>query len=180
MRKKKITELERLTPEEFKQSAKIPLVVILDNIRSLHNVGAVFRTADAFSVEKIYLCGITATPPHADIHKSALGAEDSVEWEYSEYTEPVALRLKQEGYRLCAIEQVESSIMLHDFKAEQGGKFAVFLGNEVKGVQQSVVDLCDLSIEIPQFGTKHSLNVSVTGGIIIWKFFELLHPSWGK
>lgn len=172
MRVKKITELNRITIEEFKSSDKIPLVVVLDNIRSLNNIGSVFRTSDAFSVQAIYLCGITATPPHPDIHKTALGAEESVTWKYFEKTEDALAELKRENYTLCAIEQATGSIMLDQFEVDQNRQYAVVAGNEVKGVSQSVVDLCDCCIEIPQFGTKHSLNVSVATGLVIWDFFK--------
>ncbi len=152
----------------------MPLVVILDNVRSLHNVGSVFRTSDAFLVEKIYLCGITSVPPNAEIHKTALGAEFSMDWEYAGHTLTVVSGLKEKGYVVCAVEQVEGSIMLPGLQLDDSKKYAVILGNEVKGVQQEVIDLCDLSIEIPQFGTKHSLNVSVTAGIVVWDFFNKL------
>lgn len=174
MRKLKITELNRISVDEFKQIEKIPLIVVLDNIRSLNNIGSVFRTSDAFLVEAIYLCGITATPPNVEIHKTALGAEDSVSWKYYEETIDAVNHLKNEGYIVSAIEQVENSISLRDIKPDKSKKYAVVLGNEIKGVQQSVVDICDNSIEIPQFGTKHSLNISVTAGIVIWDFFKLL------
>lgn len=174
MRKLKITELDRLTPQEFKESKKIPLVVILDHVRSLHNVGSVFRTADAFRVESVYLCGITACPPHVEIHKTALGAEDTVEWHYSADTMEAVEKLKREGYVICGVEQAEGSIFLEKLKLDPQKKYAVILGNEVKGVQQKVIDQCDICIEIPQWGTKHSLNVSVTAGIIIWDFFKQL------
>ena len=174
MRKLKITELKRITKEAFKATAKTPLIVVLDNVRSLHNVGSVFRTSDAFLVEKIYLCGITATPPHAEIHKTALGAEDTVDWEYAESTCDVVSQLKADGYTVLAIEQAESSTMLDTFHPEQLAKYAIILGNEVKGVQQEAIDLCDGCIEIPQLGTKHSLNVSVSAGIVIWDFFKKL------
>lgn len=164
--------MNRISPEEFKQSEKTPLVVVLDNVRSLHNVGSVFRTGDAFLIEAVYLCGITSTPPHAEIHKTALGAEDSVNWKYFEDTHDALKDLKEAGYSVFAIEQAEGSTMLPDFNTQSGIKYAVVLGNEVKGVQQSVVDACDGCIEIPQFGTKHSLNVSVTAGIVIWEFFR--------
>lgn len=172
MRVKKITELNRKSVEEFKDSEKIPLVVVLDNIRSLNNIGSVFRTSDAFSVKAIYLCGITATPPHADIHKTALGAEESVEWKYFERTEDALRELREGGYVLCAIEQATDSVMLDQFEVDASKAYAVIAGNEVKGVSQSVVDLCDYCIEIPQFGTKHSLNVSVATGLVIWDFFK--------
>lgn len=174
MRKLKITEMNRISPEEFKKREKTPLVVVLDNVRSLHNVGSVFRTADAFLIEAVYLCGITSTPPHAEIHKTALGAEDSVEWKYFEDTHEAIKELKSKNFKVFAIEQAEGSTSLTDFETETDEKYAVILGNEVKGVQQSVVDICDACIEIPQFGTKHSLNVSVTAGIIIWEFFRKL------
>lgn len=174
MRKLKITELNRLTPEAFKESEKIPLVVVLDHVRSLNNVGSVFRTSDAFRVEAIYLCGITACPPNAEIHKTALGAEDSVDWEYFNDTSDAVDNLKEQGYIVCAIEQVEGSIMLPNLVLDKSKKYAIILGNEVKGVQQSVVDKCDMCIEIPQYGTKHSLNVSVSAGIVIWEFFRQL------
>ena len=172
-RKLNTEEIIRLTPEEFKETPKIPLVVILDNVRSLHNVGSVFRTSDAYCVEKVILCGITATPPNAEIHKSALGAEFSVDWEYYKETTEAVNELKQAGYIILAIEQAHDSINMDTFKAEKGNKYAVILGNEVKGVQQSVIDLSDGCLELPQFGTKHSLNVSVTAGIVIWEFAKL-------
>lgn len=175
MQKLKITEMERLTPEEFKEHSKTPLIVVLDNVRSLHNVGSVFRTSDAFLIEAVYLCGITSTPPHAEIHKTALGAENSVKWEYFEDTHRALDKLKEQGYTIFAIEQAHGSTLLTDVKLEHNKKYAAILGNEVKGVQQSIVDRCDGCIEIPQYGTKHSLNVSVTGGIIIWEFFKQLH-----
>ncbi len=176
MRKLKITELNRISPDEFKETAKIPLVVILDNIRSLNNIGSVFRTSDAFLVESIYLCGITATPPNPEIHKTALGAEHSVEWKYFEDTVNAVENLRENGYTVFAIEQVENSTMLDDLQLDSQKKYAIVMGNEVKGVQQAVVDACDGCIEIPQYGTKHSLNVSVTTGIVIWDFFKQLHP----
>ena len=174
MRKLNITELHRLSAEEFKTVEKLPLVVVLDNVRSLHNIGSVFRTSDAFRVECIYLCGITACPPHAEIHKTALGAEDSVDWKYFKDTLEAVDNLKQQGYTVCAIEQAEGSTMLDKLVLDKTKKYAIVMGNEVKGVQQSVVDNCDLCIEIPQYGTKHSLNVSVTTGIVIWEFFNQL------
>lgn len=170
MRKLKITELNRITAEEFKAAEKLPLVVVLDHVRSLYNVGSVFRSSDAFRVESICLCGITATPPHAEIHKTALGAEDTVDWKYYARTQDAVRDLKSAGWEVWAVEQVEGSVMLQDFEPEKGKKYAIVLGNEVKGVQQEVVDQCDGCIEIPQFGTKHSLNVSVTAGILIWDF----------
>jgi tRNA G18 (ribose-2'-O)-methylase SpoU len=174
MRKLKNSELNRLTVDEFKNTEKIPVVVVLDNIRSLNNVGSVFRTSDAFRIAKIILCGFTATPPHKEIHKTALGAEDSVDWEYIENTEDAVTRLKEEGYTVCSIEQVENSIMLPDFRIEKEKRYALVFGNEVKGVKQSVVNLSDHSIEIPQEGTKHSLNISVSAGIVLWDFYKNL------
>lgn len=171
MRKLKITELNRLSAEEFKNVEKLPLVVVLDNIRSLHNIGSVFRTSDAFRVANIYLCGITATPPHAEIHKTALGAEDTVDWKYFNDTLDAVKELRDNGFDIFSVEQVEGSVMLENFVPENGRKYAVILGNEVKGVRQDVVDASDGCIEIPQYGTKHSLNVSVTSGIVIWDLF---------
>ena len=170
MRKLKVTEMNRLTVDEFKKSEKMPLVVVLDNVRSLHNVGSVFRTSDAFRVEGICLCGITAGPPQPEIHKTALGAEDSVEWTYYKETIDAVNYLKTQGYTVLAIEQAQGSTLLDSFVPDVSKRYAVVLGNEVKGVQQEVVDSCDGCIEIPQFGTKHSLNVSVTAGIIVWEF----------
>jgi len=180
MKKLKITEMNRLTPEEFKLTPKLPLVVVLDNVRSLHNVGSVFRTGDAFLIETVYLCGITSTPPQPEIHKTALGAENTVSWKYYEDTHKAVNELKADGYTVFAIEQVVGSTLLSEIELEKSKKYAVILGNEVKGVQQSVVDACDGCIEIPQFGTKHSLNVSVTGGIIIWEFFRKMLPQTPK
>lgn len=174
MRKLKITELNRLTPEEFKTSRKIPLVIVLDHVRSLNNVGSVFRTSDAFRVEAVYLCGITACPPHPEIHKTALGAEETVEWIYFKDTLEAVDKLRKQDYTICSIEQAEGSTMLNDLQLDRSKKYALVLGNEVKGVQQNVVDQSDCCIEIPQYGTKHSLNVSVTAGIVIWDFFKQL------
>lgn len=174
MKKKSILELSRLSTQEYKKVDKLPFIVILDNVRSLNNIGSVFRTSDAFLVESIFLCGITATPPHPDIHKTALGAEDSVLWKYFENTVDAVEYLQKNGYVVYAIEQVNNSISLENIELEKNKKYAVVLGNEVKGVQQEVVDKCDGCIEIPQFGTKHSLNVSVTAGLVIWDFFKLL------
>ncbi|RNL83726.1 TrmH family RNA methyltransferase [Sinomicrobium pectinilyticum] len=172
MRKLKNSELGRLQVEEFKNTVKTPLIVILDNIRSLNNIGSVFRTADAFRIEKIYLCGITATPPHKDIHKTALGATDSVDWEYVKDTHVLVNRLKTEDVVTVAIEQAENAVMLNDFTPEKGKKYAVIFGNEVKGVEQEVVSGCDMVIEIPQYGTKHSLNISVSAGVVLWDLFN--------
>lgn len=173
-RKLKITELNRISAEEFKKADKLPLVVILDNVRSLHNIGSVFRTSDAFRVECIYLCGITATPPHPEMHKTALGAEFTVDWKYVNNAVETVDNLRREGYVVFSVEQAENSIMLEDMRLEQGKRYAVVLGNEVKGVQQEVIDHSDGCIEIPQYGTKHSLNVSVTAGIVIWDLFKQL------
>lgn len=173
-RKLKITELNRISAEEFKKANKLPLVVILDNVRSLHNIGSVFRTSDAFRVECIYLCGIAATPPHPEMHKTALGAEFTVDWKYVNNAVEAVDNLRQEGYIVFSIEQAENSIMLENIQLEQGKRYAVVLGNEVKGVQQEVIDHSDGCIEIPQYGTKHSLNVSVTAGIVIWDLFKQL------
>lgn len=174
MRKLKNSELNRLDVEAFKKVAKTPLIVILDNIRSLNNVGAVFRTSDAFLIEKIYLCGITATPPHKDIHKTALGATDTVSWEYVKETSQIISKLKVQGINIVSIEQAENAVMLDEFEVLKHEKYAVVFGNEVKGVSQEVVSASDTVIEIPQFGTKHSLNISVSAGIVIWDFFKKL------
>ena len=173
-RKKLVTEMGRIDRDAFAQSQKLPLVVVLDNVRSLHNVGSVFRTSDAFRVECIMLCGITATPPSAEIHKTALGAEDVVDWKYYESTMDAVAELLSQGYRVYSIELCQGSIALQDFATAPGERYAVVLGNEVKGVQQDVVDASDGAIEIPQFGTKHSLNVSVTAGMVIWEFAKKL------
>ena len=164
--------MQRLTLEEFKAAEKLPLVVVLDDVRSLYNVGSIFRTCDAFRVEALCLCGITATPPHPEIHKTALGGEDSVEWRYHVTAKEAVERLCAEGYHVFAVEQAEGSDMLGEDFAPAGTRHAIVLGNEVKGVHQEVIDECDGCLEIPQFGTKHSLNVSTTAGIIIWKFAE--------
>lgn len=168
MRKLKVTELHRLDVPSFKSAEKTPLVVVVDDVRSMYNVGSVFRTADSFRLEKIMLCGITACPPDAEIHKTALGAENSMDWEHCESALSAVERLKGEDYEVYALEQVEHSVMLQNFSPVSGRKYAIVIGNEVKGVAQSVVDACDGAIEIPQFGTKHSLNVSVSAGIAIW------------
>ncbi|WP_298484279.1 RNA methyltransferase [uncultured Maribacter sp.] len=168
MRKLKNEELDRLDIEGFKNANKTPVVVVLDNIRSLNNIGSVFRTSDAFLIEKIYLCGITATPPNKDINKTALGATESVAWEYKESTLDVIQNLNAEGYTSLAIEQAENATMLQDFKVKPNEKYVLIFGNEVKGVSQEVVNICTGVLEIPQFGTKHSLNISVSAGIVIW------------
>ena len=174
MRKLKNSELNRLSVDEFKEVQKLPIVVVLDNIRSLNNIGSVFRTSDAFLLEKIYLCGITAQPPHRDIHKTALGATESVEWEYMEDTIDCVEKLQNDGYHCLAIEQAEKSLMLDKFESKNYHKIAVVFGNEVKGVQQEVIDKCDNCIEIPQLGTKHSLNISVSAGVVLWDLFRAL------
>lgn len=171
-RKLKLEELSRLSLEEFQGAEKIPLVVVLDNIRSRNNIGSVFRTSDAFRVEEIILCGITATPPNAEIHKTALGAEDSVKWRYVEKTLTAVDELKAGGYTVYAVEQAENSLTLEQLTLERNRSYAVIFGHEVHGVQQAVVDASDGCIEIPQYGTKHSLNVSVTAGIVLWDFFK--------
>jgi tRNA G18 (ribose-2'-O)-methylase SpoU len=168
--------MKRISVDEFKSADKMPLIVVLDDVRSLYNVGSVFRSCDAFRVEAVYLCGITATPPNNEIHKTALGGEDSVDWAYFDSAEDAVRRLHDDGYFVYSIEQVEGSTKLQSLKLDKDRRYAVILGNEVKGVHQSVVDMSDGCIEIPQFGTKHSLNVSVTAGIIVWEFAKLLHP----
>jgi len=176
MRKLNVTELGRIDVEQFKNSKKLPLTIILDDVRSLYNVGSVFRTSDAFRIERIILCGITATPDNSlvEIHKTALGAEESVEWIYSNNCVSVVKDLNDKGYITVAVEQVEGSHKLDEFKVLQGYSYALVLGNEVKGVNQDVVDICKMSLEIPQYGTKHSLNVSVTAGVVIWEFYKQL------
>ena len=164
--------MHRLSVEEFQEAEKLPLIVVLDNVRSMYNVGSVFRTSDAFRVEKICLCGITSTPPHPEIHKTALGAEDSVGWQHYPTALEAVEELKKQGYTVYSVEQAEGSTSLPSFHAEKGRKYAVVLGNEVKGVHQEVVDASDLCLEIPQLGTKHSMNVSVTAGIIIYQFAQ--------
>jgi len=168
MRKLKNSELDRLSVDEYKEVEKTPVTVVLDNIRSCNNIGSVFRTSDALLIEKVILCGITAIPPNKDIHKTALDAEKSVPWKYFEETETAVLKLKEDGYKVFAVEQVLNSILLPDFTPEKGQKLALVFGNEVKGVKQSVVDICDGAIEIPQYGTKHSFNISVSAGIVLW------------
>ena len=174
MRKLRTTEMHRLTVEEFKEAEKLPLVVVLDDVRSLYNVGSVFRSCDAFRISAIYLCGITACPPHAEIHKTALGAEESVAWRYFATAEEAVRSLQTESFFVYSIEQAEGSTKLHHLTLERRQKYAVVLGNEVKGVHQSVVDLSDGCLEIPQWGTKHSLNVSVAAGMVVWEFAKQL------
>ncbi|MGV8091724.1 MAG: RNA methyltransferase [Mangrovibacterium sp.] len=172
MRKLRTYELNRLEPDQYKQTEKVPLVVVLDNVRSGNNIGSIFRTCDALLVHSLYLCGITATPPSKDIHKTALNSEKWVDWRYFARTEDAVTLLKADGFSVMAIEQIDESIMLPDFKPEKDEKLALIFGNEVKGVQQKVIDLCDGAIEIPQFGTKHSFNVSVSAGIVLWDLFN--------
>lgn len=171
MKKKTIWDLNRVGVEEYREQKKIPLTVVLDNVRSLNNIGSIFRTSDAFAVEQILLCGITATPPSPEIHKTALGAENSVKWEYYEKTIDAVKALKDQSYTVCALEQVEGSVSLEEFEVASDRKYAFIAGNEVDGVDQAVVDLCDVSLEIPQVGTKHSLNVAVSTALTIWHFF---------
>ncbi|RTY71409.1 TrmH family RNA methyltransferase [Flavobacterium sp. GSP27] len=178
MRKLENSELDRKSVEGFKQSEKTPLILVLDDIRSLHNIGSVFRTADAFLVEKIFLCGITATPPHKEIHKTALGATETVTWQHQDNVLEVIEKLKTEGVITLAIEQVQSAVFLQNFKVKKGVKYALVFGNEVYGVSQEAVALCDGSIEIPQLGTKHSLNISVSAGIVVWDLFQKM--NWPK
>lgn len=175
MRKLSIAELNRLSIEDFKNIEKTALSVILDNVRSLNNIGSVFRTCDAFLVEKLYLCGITACPPHKDIHKTALGATESVEWEYYDDTLKILTKLKREGYIIYSAEQTDKSYLLQDITLDIKKKYAIVFGHEVKGVDQAVINMCDACIEIPQYGTKHSLNVSVSAGIVIWEMFRQLN-----
>ncbi|GAD06092.1 tRNA/rRNA methyltransferase [Porphyromonas crevioricanis JCM 15906] len=177
MRKLKITEIQRLSVETFRQFNKLPIVVLLDDIRSMNNVGSILRTADAFRLEAVLLCGITACPPHPDIHKTALGAEDSVCWEKITDPHEAVFRYIEKGYRICALEQAEGSLLLQDLNAQRGKGYVLILGNEVFGVKQSLIDLCDCCLEIPQFGTKHSLNVSVAAGMAIWQMAVPLLPS---
>ena len=173
MRKLSMDELNRLSKEDFEQAEKLPIIIVLDNIRSLSNVGSFFRTADAFRIGELMLCGITACPPHREIHKTALGADETVKWRYFETTEAACQKLKAEGYRIFAIEQIEDSMPLQDFKFEP--HTAYILGNEVEGVSEEALPYCEGAIELPQEGTKHSINVSVCAGIVMWKLFEQLH-----
>ena len=174
MRKLANSELDRKSVDDFKKAEKTPIIIILDDIRSLHNIGSVFRTCDAFLIEKIYLCGITATPPNKEIHKTALGATDTVTWEYQKDVLEVISSLKSQDTEVWAIEQVENSVFLNDFAPEKNKKYALVFGNEVKGVSQKAVQLCNGTIEIPQLGTKHSLNISVSTGIVVWDIFQKL------
>ena len=172
MRKLENKELERKSVADFKEAEKTPIIIILDDIRSLHNIGSVFRTADAFLIEKIYLCGITAIPPHKEIHKTALGATETVTWEYQKEVTNVIKTLKKDKIKVFAIEQVENAVFLQNFKVEKENRYALIFGNEVYGVSQKAIELCDVSIEIPQIGTKHSLNISVSTGIVVWDLFQ--------
>lgn len=172
MRKLKVSELGRKSIDEFKKAEKSPFVLVLDNVRSLNNIGSLFRTADALLAEGVYLCGITATPPHRDIHKTALGATDSVDWHYYEKIEDALRVLKEAGYIIVAIEQVDNSVPLQQFLPLAGMRYAFIFGHEVNGVSQEALDLSDISVEIPQFGTKHSLNISVSAGIVMWEFIR--------
>lgn len=172
MRKLSMDDLNRDSVETFKNKKKIPLVLVLDNVRSLNNVGSVFRTADAFMVGKVYLCGITGRPPHRDIEKTALGATESISWEHVPDTLELVKQLQADKYKICSVEQAENSTMLNDFRPDPGQKYAFILGNEVFGVVQEVVSLSDVVLEIPQFGTKHSLNISVATGVVVWDFLS--------
>lgn len=174
MKKKTIWDMHRLSAEEFRGAPKLPLTVVLDNVRSLNNIGSIFRTCDAFAVERLVLCGVAGTPPSPEIHKTALGAEDSVAWAYCADTMEAVDRLHAEGYTVCCLEQVEGSVSLEQFSPDPAGRYAFVAGHEVDGVAQAVVDACDLCLEIPQRGTKHSLNVAVSSGIAIWHFFTHL------
>ena len=172
MKKLKLEELERVSIEEFKASTKVPLVVVLDNVRSMNNVGSVFRTSDAFAIEKIYLCGITPTPPHREIQKTALGATESVDWEFIKNTEELIIQLKKDNFKIIGIEQVTNSIKLQDFSCIPSEKYALIFGNEVEGISENILHYLDYCIEIPQIGTKHSLNVSVCAGIVLWELYS--------
>ena len=174
MRKLANEELNRKSLEEFKESSKTPVIIVLDNVRSLNNVGSVFRTADAFLLEAVYLCGITGTPPNKEIQKTALGATESVNWKHTLTTLEAIAELKEKGYTICAIEQAESAVMLNEFSPHKKQKIALVFGNEVKGVEQEVINKSDYVIEIPQVGTKHSLNIAVSVGIVVWDFFQKL------
>ena len=176
MKKKTIWELERIDGQAYRNQKKLPYVIVVDNVRSLNNIGAIFRTADAFLVDKIYLCGISATPPAPEIHKTALGAEETVKWEYFHSTDECVNRLKEDGYEICVVEQVHNSINPRQLPLDASKKYALVLGNEVDGVLQSVVAVAILGLEVPQHGTKHSLNVAITAGILIWEFYNKLSP----
>lgn len=175
MRKLKNEELDRLSVKAFKKAKKLPITLILDSIRSMHNVGSAFRTADAFLIEKVYLCGITAQPPHREINKTALGATESVDWEYKKEVVELVTELKEDGFRIIGVEQADESVSLEDFLPYKDQKFCLIFGHEVSGIQEQVIEMCDTCIEIPQLGTKHSLNVSVSIGVVLWDFFSKLH-----
>ncbi|MCC8407387.1 RNA methyltransferase [Mucilaginibacter sp. UR6-1] len=177
MRKLKLDELNRATVDEFKEQAKLPVAVVLDNVRSMHNIGSIFRTSDGFAAEKIALCGITACPPHREIEKTALGATSSMDWEYFKTPLEAVQQLRDEGYKIIAIEQAENSLMLDTFEPQQGEKYALIFGNEVNGVSDEVMQEIDACIEIPQFGTKHSFNIVVSAGIVLWDFFNKLNKT---
>jgi tRNA G18 (ribose-2'-O)-methylase SpoU len=177
MRKLLNSELERKTVDDFKLAQKTPIILILDDVRSLHNIGSVFRTSDAFLIEKIYLCGITAVPPNKEIHKTALGATETVAWEYVKDVASVIEKLKAEQTSVFAIEQVEKAVLLNDFEVDKNTKYALVFGNEVYGVSQKAIEICDGTIEIPQLGTKHSLNISVSAGIVVWDLFQKLSAN---
>ena len=183
MRKLGNEELNRMTPEQYRGSKKIPVTVVLDNVRSQHNIGSVFRTADAFRLERLMLCGITATPPHREIHKTALGATESVPWEYHGTTLEALSLLAEKHYSIISVEQAEGAVLLEDLRLDRERRYAIVFGNEIRGVDQAVVDRSDLCLEIPQFGTKHSLNISVAAGIVVWEVFRqfsgLLHQGRG-
>lgn len=172
MRKRRNEELGRLSVEEYKQAEKTPIAVVMDNIRSLNNIGSVFRTGDGMCIEQVCLCGITATPPNKDIHKTALGATESVDWTYYEQTEDAIVALKEQGYIIISVEQVEDSVSLEEFECKTNEKYALVFGHEVKGVSQKVIEMSDVCLEIPQFGTKHSFNISVSAGIVLWELFR--------
>jgi 23S rRNA (guanosine2251-2'-O)-methyltransferase len=174
MQKLKLNELKRISANEFKQAPKYPIVLVLDNVRSMSNVGSMFRTADAFRIEHLYLCGITATPPHRDIYKTALGATESMAWTYSPTTLDSVLQLKQQGYTLVAVEQAHGSVYLNDFEVDATKKYAFIMGNEVDGVSDVVMQVIDVCVEIPQFGSKHSFNVSISAGIVLWHVMHKL------
>lgn len=181
MRKLRNEELNRKTIHEYKETKKEPVVIVLDNIRSLNNIGSVFRTADAFLVNSVYLCGITATPPHREIQKTALGATDSVDWKYFDKTQSAIEDLKEKGFTIVAIEQTEGALSLLDFQPEKEKKYAFVFGHEIHGVEQSIVDMSNFVIEIPQFGTKHSFNISVSAGIVLWDhFMKIRHKKTGN
>ena len=174
MRKLKTDELNRLSVEEFKKANKTPVIVVLDNIRSFNNVGSAFRTSDAFRIEEVFLCGITARPPHREIHKTALGATESVNWRYFETTMQAVDELIKTGYTIVGVEQVDESVFLQDYTPGKDKKYALIFGNEVNGIGDEIIERCDVCVEIPQFGTKHSINVSVSVGIVVWHFFKEL------